>query len=146
MKDYIIDCPQLQSRQKRAGAMFASMVCWLMWIYLLSPLIVLSSRFLAENRTNGKLSWLGDEQHLLQLLAIYSGTLFVLLILWLGWIFCRARCKTKLPIANETVDDAQLCRFYQVQANELKRCRKASITTVYFDGLGRIVRLEPADK
>ena len=41
MKGYIINAPHLQSLQKRLGALFAWVICWVMWIYLLVPLVTL---------------------------------------------------------------------------------------------------------
>ena len=40
MKSYIINAPHLQSLQKRLGSLFAWAIGWLMWAYLLVPLII----------------------------------------------------------------------------------------------------------
>ncbi len=144
MKDYIINAPQLQSLQKRAGALFAWAVCWVMWIYLLVPLVTLSSWVLGEKQMINEMRWFGGYKSLLELMEIYVVTLLIMLALWLCWIFYRAlRSRAALPSAHKIVNDSELCVFYQVKADELQQCRNASMITVYFDDYGHIVHLNP---
>jgi poly-beta-1,6-N-acetyl-D-glucosamine biosynthesis protein PgaD len=78
------------------------------------------------------------------LLKIYLATLSVQALLWLCWVFFRARRKRRfLAASGRKVDDAQLCSFFHLKKQELEQCRDASLITVYFDGQGRIVHLEP---
>jgi poly-beta-1,6-N-acetyl-D-glucosamine biosynthesis protein PgaD len=144
MKGYIINAPQLQSLEKRAGALFVWAVCWVMWIYLLVPLVTLSSWLLGDRKMINQMRWFGGYKSLLELMEIYFVTLLVMCALWLGWIFYRAiRKKAITPSAHKLVNDAGLCAFYQVKADELQQCRKASMITVYFDDHGHIVHLDP---
>jgi len=144
MKDYIINAPQLQSLKKRAGALFVWVVCWVMWIYLLVPLFTLSSWVLGDKKMINEMRWFGGYKSLLELMEIYVVTLLVMLALWLCWIFYRTlRSRVILPAANKVVNDMELCAFYQVKADELQQCRNASMITVYFDGNGHIVHLNP---
>ena len=50
MKTYIINAPQLQSIQKRLGGFFSWLLCWAMWIYLLVPLVTLTSWVLGDKK------------------------------------------------------------------------------------------------
>lgn len=144
MNDYIIDHPQLQSLQNRLGALLVWIVCWLMWIYLLVPLVTLGSWLLGNYKMTDEMRWFGGYGSLLQLLKIYLATLSIQALLWLCWVFFRARRKRRfLAASGKKVDDAQLCSFFQVKKQELEQCRDASLITVYFDGQGRIVHLEP---
>lgn len=144
MKGYIINAPQLQSLEKRAGALFVWTVCWVMWIYLLVPLVTLSSWLLGDRKMINQMRWFGGYKSLLELMEIYFVTLLVMCALWLGWILYRAiRKKAITPSANKLVNDAGLCAFYQVKADELQQCRNASMITVYFDEHGHIVHLDP---
>jgi len=144
MKDYIINTPQLQSLKKRISSVFVLAVCWLMWIYLLIPLVTLGSWLLGDKKMTDEMRWLGGYKSLLELLEIYFMTLLVLVMLWLCWVCFRAlRIRTTLPASHKIVDDADLCGFYQVQMDELQQCRNSSLITVYFDDHGQIVHLDP---
>jgi|GEM_PF-209265 len=144
MKDYIIDHPQLQSLQKRMGALLVWVVCWLMWIYLLVPLVTLGGWLLGDYKMSDEMRWFGGYGSLLQLLKIYVATLLVQALLWLCWVFFRARrSRWFFAAAGKKVDDEQLCAFYHVQPQELEQCRDAHLITVYFDDQGKIVHLEP---
>lgn len=144
MKDYIIDHPHLQSLQKRMGGLLVWFVCWLMWIYLLVPLVALGSWLLGDYKMNDEMRWFGGYSSLLELLKIYAATLLVQAALWLCWVFFRARRQRRqLAASGKTVDDMELCTHYHVEMDELEQCRNAQLITVYFDDHGKIVHLEP---
>jgi biofilm PGA synthesis protein PgaD len=144
MKEYIINAPQLQSLQKRIGALFAWAICWVMWIYLLVPLVTLCSWVLGDRKMINQMRWFGGYKSLLELMQIYLITLLIMAVLWLSWVFYRMlRRRPTWTAAQKVVSDTDLCRFYQVKADELQQCRHASLTTVYFDDHGNIVRIDP---
>ncbi len=144
MKGYIINAPHLQSLQKRLGALFVWAICWVMWIYLLVPLVTLCSWVLGDKKMINQMRWFGGYKSLLELMGIYGAALLIMATLWLGWIFCRAlRKRSILPSAQKKVNDTELCAFYQVKADELQQCRTASMITVFYDEHGHIVHLEP---
>jgi poly-beta-1,6-N-acetyl-D-glucosamine biosynthesis protein PgaD len=144
MKEYIINAPQLQSVKKRIGAVFVWAICWVMWIYLLIPLVTLSSWVLGDKKMINEMRWFGGYKSLLELMEIYIVTLLIMIALWLCWIiYCFLRRRTELPSAHKIVSDQELCEFYQVQAEQLKTGRKAAMITVYFDDHGHIVQLDP---
>ena len=144
MKGYIINAPHLQSLQKRLGALFAWVSCWVMWIYLLVPVVTLWSWVLGDKKMINQMRWFGGYKSLLELMEIYAVTLLIMAALWLVWIFCRAlRKRSILPAAQKKVNDTELCEFYQVKADELQQCRTASMITVFYDENGHIVHLEP---
>jgi len=144
MKEYIIYAPQLQSLQKRIGALFVWAVCWVMWVYLLIPLVTLSSWVMGDRKMINEMRWFGGYKSLLELMQIYVVTLLAMVALWLCWILYRTlRSRTALPAAHKIVSDGELCEFYQVKNGELQQCRNAAVTTVYFDDHGHIVHLDP---
>jgi len=144
MKEYIINAPQLQSLHKRMGALLAWMVCWVMWVYLLIPLIPLSSWMLGDRKMINEMRWFGGYKSLLELMQIYVATLLVMVALWLCWILYRTlRNRAIRPAVHKVVSDTELCAFYQVKADELQQCRDAAVVTVYFDDHGHIVHLDP---
>lgn len=144
MKEYIINAPQLQSLKKRISAVFVWAVCWVMWIYLLIPLVTLSSWLLGDRKVINEMRWFGGYKSLLELMQIYFVTLLVMVALWLCWVFYRTlRSRVTHPDAHKVVNDKELCRFYQVKNDELQQCRSAAMVTVYFDDHGHIVHLDP---
>jgi len=144
MKGYIINTPQLQSLQKRVGALFVWVICWVMWIYLLIPLVTLSSWVLGDKKMINEMRWFGGYKSLLELMQIYVVTLLVMVALWVCWIVYRTlRSRATLSAAHKIVNDMELCAFYQVKADELQQCRNAAMITVHFDDLGHIVHLDP---
>jgi poly-beta-1,6-N-acetyl-D-glucosamine biosynthesis protein PgaD len=144
VKEHIINSPQLQSLHKRISGMLVWIICWLMWIYLLIPLITLSSWLLGDNTLANEMRWFGGYKSLLELLEIYVVTLLALAVMWMCWVsFHALRKQTSPNAANSMVNDDDLCAFYQVKKDELQQCRRAQLTTVYFDDHGQITTMEP---
>ncbi len=143
MNEYIINLPQLQSLHKRVGAVFLWAACWLMWTYLLIPLITLCAWLMGDNSFSNEIRWFGGYRSLLELLEIYFDTLLALILMWLGWVLYHSQRKqTLISAAFQIVNDGDLCNFYQVKEVELKQCRNSSLVTVYFDAHGQILHLE----
>ena len=143
MKAYIINAPQLQSIQKRLGGFFSWLLCWAMWIYLLVPLVTLTSWVLGDKKMINEMRWFGGYKSLLELLQIYLISLLVMAGLWLIWIIYRSlmtRVVKKRPYP--TVSNADLCEFFQVNQRELQNCQEAQLMTVFYDEQGHIVQLE----
>ncbi len=144
MKNYIINVPQLQSLQKRLGALCAWAICWIMWIYLLVPLVTLTSWMLGDKKLINQMRWFGGYKSLLELMQLYAFTLLIMIILWFGWIAIKLIRKSSKPTkSQQVVTDTELCEFYHVNAEELIPCRNARLITVYFNDQGRIIQLEP---
>ena len=144
MKEYIINAPQLQTLRKRVSALFVWAVCWVMWIYLLFPLVALSNWLMGDKKMINEMRWFGGYKSLLELMQIYLVTLLVMAMLWLCWVCYRAlRPRTLLPSAGKLITDQDLCAFYQVKTDELHQCRNVAMITVYFDDHGRIEHLDP---
>ncbi len=144
MNTYIINNPTLQSLHKRINGLIVWVLCWLMWIYLLLPLLTLSGWLLGDKKLATEMRWFGGYKRLLQLLEIYLITLLVIVVLWLGWVLYHALRPQKLiAAASKTVKDHDLCDFYQVKTSELLPCRRAFLVTVYFNDQGEITQLEP---
>ena len=142
MRAYIINAPQLQSIQKRLGAFFAWLICWAMWIYLLIPLVTLTSWVMGDKKMINEMRWFGGYKSLLELLEIYFIALLIMAGLWLVWIVYRYLLthSTKQSV-NVRVTDDDVCEFYQVKKSELENCRKSKLITVFYDEHGQIVEL-----
>ncbi len=139
-----INVPQLQSLQKRLGALCAWAICWVMWIYLLIPLVTLTSWMLGDKKLINQMRWFGGYKNLQELMQIYVFTLLVMIVLWLVWItFKLLRKSTNLTKPGKIVTDLELCQFYQVNIDDLNQCRRTNRITVFFNDQGRITQLEP---
>ncbi|MCX7083970.1 MAG: poly-beta-1,6-N-acetyl-D-glucosamine biosynthesis protein PgaD [Methylococcales bacterium] len=142
MKAYIINAPQLQSLQKRLGAFLAWLICWAMWIYLLIPLVTLTSWVLGDKKMINEMRWFGGYKSLLELLQIYLMTLLVMAGLWFIWVIYRTLLtRVVKPATQIPVSDKEICEFYQVKNPELQNCRHAQLVTVFYDDQGHIVEL-----
>jgi len=144
MKEYIINAPQLQTLRKRISALFVWLLCWVMWIYLLIPLVALSNWVMGDRKMINEMRWFGGYKSLLELMEIYMAALVVMTLLWLCWIFARTlHSKELLPAAQKLITDQDLCAFYNVEADALQQCKHSKLMTVYFDDQGHIASLDP---
>lgn len=143
MKEYIINIPHLQSLTKRLSNKIISIMCWLMWAYLLLPAVILVKWLGGDAKVLKEMHWFGGQKSLLELLQIYAGTLGLLAIAWLVWIVGHRYCTDHWrPAPAQNVTDKDLCEFYHVDAQQLQQCRKQQRVTVFFDEHGQIVKLE----
>ncbi len=143
MKTYIINTPQLQSLQKRLGGFFAWLICWAMWIYLLIPLVTLTSWVLGDKKMINEMRWFGGYKSLLELSEIYGMSLLIMAGLWLIWIVYRTVLTGSIKQAPiKQVTEADLCEFYQVKNTELQDCKNANQITVFYDDHGHIIELK----
>jgi poly-beta-1,6-N-acetyl-D-glucosamine biosynthesis protein PgaD len=143
MKEYIINAPQLQTVRKRISALFVWLLCWVMWVYLLIPLVALSNWVMGDRKMINEMRWFGGYKSLLELLEIYMAALIVMTLLWLCWILAKAlRSQALLPAAQKVISDQDLCDFYNVEAHALQQCKQSKLMTVYFDEQGHITNLD----
>lgn len=145
MNAYIINNPQLQSLQQRINSFLTWIGCWLMWFYLLLPVITLGGWLLGEEKLLPEMRWFGGYKSLLQLLEIYVISLFTIVCLWLAWVvYHNIRKQPLAAAADHRVTDDELSDYYHVGVDSLKEVRKASIVTVHFDANGNIILLKPS--
>ena len=77
MKQYIINVPQLQSVSKRLSSFAVSVICWIMWGYLLYPIVTVINWLRGDYDVINEMRWFGGYKSLLELLEIYLGTLII---------------------------------------------------------------------
>lgn len=143
MKDYIINAPQLQSLSKRISGIGILVICWVMWVYLLYPIITLINWLRGDYNVINEMRWFGGYKSLLDLMGIYVGTLIILGIVWVVWILMRKmRSKRILPAAMRVVDDNDIADFYQVDKSQIGYFQQQQNVTVFFDETGQIIGLE----
>jgi poly-beta-1,6-N-acetyl-D-glucosamine biosynthesis protein PgaD len=143
MKQYIINVPQLQSLSKRLSGFVVTIVCWVMWIYLLYPIITVINWLRGDFTVINEMRWFGGYKSLLDLLEIYVGTLIVLGIVWITWIFLRKlRRQHILPAAENVVTDDEIATFYHIETKQIQHFREQKNVTVFFDEHGQIIDLK----
>ena len=140
MKQYIINVPQLQSVSKRLSSLAVTVICWIMWGYLLYPIVTVSNWLRGDYDVINEMRWFGGYKSLLELLEIYLGTLIILGVVWIAWILLRKlRRQRILPAAKKKVTDDEMATFYQVEKEKLVQSREQQNVTVFFDEHGQIV-------
>lgn len=143
MKQYIINVPQLQSLSKRLSSFSVIVICWVMWGYLLYPIITAINWVRGDYDVINEMRWFGGYKSLLDLLEIYVGTLIIIGIGWLVWILLRKlRRQFTLNAAKKRVSDDEVSRFYHVEKEKIQHFRTQQKVTVYFDNDGKIVDLK----
>ena len=143
MKDYIINAPQLQSLSKRISGVGIILICWIMWGYLLFPIITLINWLRGDYNVINEMRWFGGYKSLLELMEIYVGTLLVLGVVWLFWVLMRKlRRKRILPAAKKVVTADEISIFYHVDKNQIGHFQQQQNVTVFFDDTGKIIGLE----
>ena len=143
MKQYIINAPQLQSLSKRLSSLAVTVICWAMWFYLLYPIITVINWVRGDFTVINEMRWFGGYKSLLDLLAIYVGTLIVLGIVWIAWILLRKlRRQRILPAAEKVVTNDEISTFYHIETEQIHRFREQKNVTVFFDADGQIVDLK----
>jgi regulatory protein YycI of two-component signal transduction system YycFG len=76
-------------------------------------------------------------------MEIYVGTLIILGIVWLVWVFLRKmRTKRILPAAKNVVTNEEIAFFYHVDKTQLGYFQQQQNVTVLFDETGQIIGLE----
>ncbi len=143
MKQYIINVPNLQSLPKRLNSLAVIIVCWVMWGYLLYPIITVINWVRGDFSVINEMRWFGGYKSLLDLLQIYVYTLAVIGICWLMWIILRKlRRRLILKPVKKTVSDDEIAVFYQVEKEKIQQFRNQQNVTVFFDDDGKITDLK----
>jgi biofilm PGA synthesis protein PgaD len=143
MKQYIINTPNLQSLSKRWSGFAVTVICWVMWGYLLYPIITVINWLRGDYDVINEMRWFGGYKSLLELLEIYVGTLIILAVVWIAWILLRKlRRQHILPAAEKVVTDTEISAFYNVNVKKISRFREQQNVTVFFDADGRIIDLK----
>lgn len=143
MKQYIINAPHLQSVSKRLSSFALTVLCWVMWGYLLYPIVTVINWIRGDFSVINEMRWFGGYKSLLELLQIYGCTLIILGVMWIAWILLRKlRRQRILPAAEKIVTDSEIAEFYHVDIEQLHQFRQQQNVTVFFDSEGKIIDLK----
>ncbi len=143
MKDYIINAPQRQSVSKRISGVGITVICWMMWGYLLFPIITLINWLRGDYNVINEMRWFGGYKSLLELMEIYVGTLIILGVVWCVWVLIRKfRRRRILPAATKRITVEEMSDFYHVDKMQIGHFQQQQNVTVFFDETGQIIGLE----
>lgn len=134
-QDLIIDTPGLQELKRRYGYGLATLVMWILWLYLWLPLVSLLAWAAGVRLFYEHMIRLGGYQGLLAQLHWYALTIIGISVLWVYWVeFNRRRFQGRdrrnsmAPVSN-LYDDA---RFFDLPPEEILAGRAAGTVNVWF--------------
>ncbi|QFY43887.1 poly-beta-1,6-N-acetyl-D-glucosamine biosynthesis protein PgaD [Candidatus Methylospira mobilis] len=147
MTQLVIESSHLQSSGQRVVAFILMLAGWLMWAYLLFPLLALSCWLLQKNFCAVWVSYSGGYPELRDMLSVYGQTLLALALMWVFWgvyngVRRELRKRKTKPEAAAALEVKELSRFFGVDRDVLARSRNSAYTTVHFDKDGKLVGLE----
>lgn len=132
----IIDAPHLQSFGQRVCSIFASILCWGLWIYFLVPVISLLGWLFGVRSFSAEVRWFGGYKSLLELLQIYAMTVLVIVLVWLLWAWLSTLFNKKEMITQENSINSV---FTEIDITQEKGWKAL---TVMFDAQGHITKTE----
>ena len=144
--DLVIDAPDLQSPTQRLNTAVLLGMGWLSWAYFSFPFVELCGWFLNIHICSVWVDLSGGYASLRHLLGIYALTIVGWLAVWGLWSLYRdarlARRSRETTASAPLVDLATLCEDFGVEPERVAQCRTSHVTTVHFDGDGRIIGME----
>jgi biofilm PGA synthesis protein PgaD len=143
----VIESSHLQSRGQRIAAFFLGLAGWLMWAYLLFPLLTLTCWLLKKNVCAVWVNYSGGYPGLRDMLIVYGQTVLALALIWIFWgvyngVRRELRNRQAKPDALMPLDVKELSQFFNVDKHMLARSRHSAYTTVHFDAEGKLTALE----
>lgn len=139
----IIDRSDLESPRKRNIGRLISMLAWMVWLYLLTPLVALLGWAMGVQLFERYI--LEDPLGTLRTVQIYSGVIAfagVLFIGWAGYNWFRFH-NLERRRAPPPVDAYQLARHFGVSPEEAESIEHDRIVTVYFNEDAGIIEIAP---
>ncbi len=139
----IIESPNLQTRQQRLGSTLFTLIFWLLWLYLLLPLLSLALWLLGFNIVYHQMIILEGYKGLLGLLKWYTlffGGLCTSLLIWGRINFIRFRNKEKRTKVN-SLSTAEVASYFNQNADSLAAWQKCKKMTLHLSKEGHLVKV-----
>lgn len=134
-----IDRPDLQSRAKRGVWGAINLMGWLVWIYLLLPLISILAWLFGYQRFHAYMlmNQPGSNLHTPIFLIIILSSL---LLLWAIYNWLRFRKKERLHyVDNASIE--QIAHFYEIESQLVHRVQRQQVSTFHYDDIGKIINI-----
>jgi poly-beta-1,6-N-acetyl-D-glucosamine biosynthesis protein PgaD len=142
--ELVINAPHLQTRRQRIGAVAVAVAGWLLWCYFLFPLLALGCWFLDDEECSQWVNLSGGYLNLKDILTFYVKTVAAIFLAWTAWTAYdwARRWRSRPAPAPQAVSAKEICEAFQVDLQELERCRASRYAVVHYDAQGHIVGLE----
>lgn len=133
--DLIIDTPGLQELKRRYGYGLATLVMWIVWLYLWLPLVSLLAWIAGVELFYEHMIKLGGYQGLLAQLHWYIMAVIGISVLWVYWVeFNRRRFqgrdrRNRVAQVSNLYDEAT---FFDVEPEQILEARRARTIHVHF--------------
>lgn len=140
--EIVINAPDLQSPAQRLSTAILLGMGWLLWAYFAFPFVELCGWFMDIRICSEWVNLSGGYLSLQHLLVLYGLTVAGWLGLWSLWVMYRSLRHRRRRGALPAVALEPICRDFGVEPAQVAQCRASRVTTVHFDGNGRIVGME----
>jgi poly-beta-1,6-N-acetyl-D-glucosamine biosynthesis protein PgaD len=140
LRPLIIERPDLQTLTERYGYASITLVCWLLWLYLVVPLLALIAWAFGATLVYQTLIQGLEPQALLQLLVTYGSGVTGLLAVYLAWAissYLRFRGVERRRTAALT-SPAELAASHRLTAPALERLRAVQRVVLPVEDLQRM--------
>ncbi len=143
MTELVINAPHLQTRWQRFAAVALTLAGWLLWCYLLFPLVALGCWFLDYAECSQWVNMSGGYLNLKDVLVVYLENVAAMAAIWILWVGYN-RLKGPPPPERQPrrISHRELCRTLRVSSHELKECQESRFAVVHYDQAGHILGLE----
>jgi len=143
IKSIIIETPTLQTLQQRFGSTLATLIFWIVWLYLLLPLLSLAAWYFGFQIFYHHMIVLEGLEGFLQLLKWYTlifGGLCLSLLIWARINFIRFRNKEKRTRVNAAATE-EVAQYYNQSPDQLTLWRKYKKMTLHINKEGHLTRV-----
>jgi biofilm PGA synthesis protein PgaD len=137
----IIERNDLESTGKRRVGQIVSLIAWIIWIYLFTPIIALIGWFFGVELFQRYI--LDDPIGTLRAVQVYALVIFIAGVVFIGWagynwfrFHNRERRRAPPP-----VDASQLAWHFGISTEQAEEVERARIVTVHFDDDAAIVAI-----
>ncbi len=136
----IIERPDRQSRGRRFGFGFLTLVFWMIWLYLWMPLITALAWYLGFRQFELQFLQLGGFDGLREVLGTYFTVFELIVVAFLGWSLYNQRrhARNKQVFPPVRTRYGRMCRTFGLHKSGLLRLRHSKRAVVDYD-IGRSV-------
>ena len=141
----IIERNDLESTGKRRVGQIVSLIAWIIWIYLFTPIIALIGWFFGVELFQRYI--LDDPIGTLRAVQVYALVIFIAGVVFIGWagynwfrFHNRERRHAPPPISSR-----ELARRFGIAPAEAEDIEHHRIVTVYFNEDAEIIEIVPED-
>jgi len=140
----IISRPDLQTFRQRWYSSVITLLFWLIWIYLLSPLISLIAWVFGIKIFYDTMISLGGYKTFFRVFGVYLLAVFIIALIYFGWaIYNRERFKNRERRHKFlSISCVELSSFFKISEEQVQNCKKSKRIEFDFDEMGDIKEID----